>query len=927
MKSFYILFTFSFLLASFSLSGQMIKGKIINNTSEENLSGVDININGNHYTTNGDGSFEIDNQFQDESLNIEFNLYGFENIDLVVDNSVNKNHELGILFMRTNSTTINSENLYREEQLSQIGSADDDVSSLLAASWDPFGSQANYNFSITRFNPRGLDNSHSKIYLNNLPFNNLNDGRYFWSLWGGLNDVLRSRYSQHGLNTTDFSLGGFNGATDIDLRASSQRKGTRVTTSLSNRSYSYRTMITHNSGQTKSGWAYSLSASRRWGSGGYIEGTYYDAYSYFVSIDKKINESNSLNLVAFAAPSVRGRSSSTTQFVYDLVGDNFYNPNLGMQNGKLRNSREYRTHQPVIILRHDFKLGNKTSITTNLGTQFGKFGSTRLGWLEAGDPRPDYYGNLPYDNIANLSPSDLQRLTEEFQNNPSLQQIDFDNLIEINRNRDYSFPNSAGELQSENVSAYVIEEQRFENTRFSFQSNLNQQINSDVSLQAGITAQYDRNHNYKVLDDLLGGEYYLDVDGFALRDSADNRFIQNNIDLPNRLLKEGDVFGYDYYIHNRKVGLWSNINVKKPKIDYNIGFSIDRSSFWRSSEIANGKFPENSKGESEKASFTSGSVKAGATYKINGRNYVYANASYMTRAPFSRNGFLSSETRNDIIPGLINENIYGGEIGYIIRHPKFNVRATAFYNQSEDAIQSTLFYFDGFDSAQGQFVNQIQSGIDKIHYGFEFGIYYQLSSVLELGFASAVGEYYISSRPELSFNVVNSGANALDTESTTSYLKGFNVSGIPQIANSMSLSYRNPNYWSVSLTANYFDNNYIDVSPARRTIELPGVVEGLTDVRGYEGLNSVDFLSDLTDQEEFDSIFSMDLFARKSWRIKSYGIALMLGVNNVLDKTNIRSGGFEQLRFDNVNLDENRWAPRYFYAYGRTYSFNATFSF
>ena len=153
--------------------------------------------------------------------------------------------------------------------------------------------------------------------------------------------------------------------------------------------------------------AYTLSASRRWGNQGFIKGTYYDGYSWFLSVDKKINDRHSLNITGLAAPTVRGRATPSTQFVYDLVGDNFYNPNWGFQNGEVRNSREYRTNQPVVTLRHDFKLNELTSVTTAVGVQFGKFGATRIGWLDAADPRPDYYGNLPYENVANLSESDL----------------------------------------------------------------------------------------------------------------------------------------------------------------------------------------------------------------------------------------------------------------------------------------------------------------------------------------------------------------------------------------------------------------------------------------------------------------------------------------------------------------------------------------
>ena len=295
----------------------------------------------------------------------------------------------------------------------------------------------------------------------------------------------------------------------------------------------------------------------------YIEGTYYDAYSYFASVDKKINDNHSLNMVVFAAPTIRGRGSSSTSEMYEVLGDNFYNPNWGYQNGKIRNSREYRTHQPVAMLRHDWQLNDKTKITTSLGIQTGYFGSTRMDWLEAADPRPDYYRNLPYASKDN--PAAAEAIADELRNNILARQINFDELIAINQQRLYLVRDVNGNSENnfyENISAYVIEEQRFDNRKMAFQSHINHQFKDNLAFNAGIQYQYDRNHQYKLLADLLGGSYYLDIDDFALRDFPDDyNIIQNDVSQPNRLLQEGDKFGYDHYIHNHNANIWSTLNL------------------------------------------------------------------------------------------------------------------------------------------------------------------------------------------------------------------------------------------------------------------------------------------------------------------------------------------------------------------------------
>ena len=924
-------------------SAQYIKGKVLDEVNTNSIANQEIQINGKAFVTDQSGKFLVFNDFPEDELKLTISNDNFEEFTLSIENT-RQDLELGLIFLeakQSSDTRADVQNYAVNRDYVDNYDFDSEVSGLLSAAWDPFGSVAGYNFGVTRYAPRGMSQNHSSIYLNNVPFNNLDDGRYFFSLWGGLNDAFRSSYSEHGLNTTDYSMGAFGGVEDIDLRATNQRAGTRLSVDYSNRSYTYRTMLSHNSGVQDNGWSYAFTVSRRWGNGGFVEGTYYDGYAYYGSVDKKINDKHSLNFLAFASPTVRGRPGNSTQFVYDLVGngaensDNFYNPNWGFQNGKVRNSREYRTHQPVFMLRHDFNISDNTTLTTSAALVTGKFGSTRIGWLEAADPRPDYYGNLPYDNAELLSSSDLERLTEIYQNTSS-SQLNWDELYQINRERQYDVvDNNTGQTRQENISAYVLEEQRFDNRKMVFNTNLVHQLSSNMSLKSGVTFQYDRNHNFKVLDDLLGGAHYLDVDGFALRESQDNSFIQNDLSQPNRLLSEGDVFGYNYYKHIQNANAWSTFSVSLPKIDINVSGMIANTRYWREGLVENGKFPGEgeglkSLGNSEVASFLHGTAKLGLVYKINGRNYLYGNAAYMTRAPFSRNAFESADTRNNFVPILENEKILGGELGYILRHPKVNARITGFYTRTTDEIRSSKFFLDNLENTISAFGNLLTSGIETVNYGMELGIDYKLSSTWSVKLASALGEYYFDSNQQTTFTIDNSGIPANEGNFETAYTQGFNLSGIPQVANSLELRYDSPNYWFATLSVSHFDDIYIDANPIRRTTTTTDAILALTETKDYTGPSKEEVLTSIVQQEKFDPFFKVDFYARKSFRwdkARDYRLAVYVSVENLLNDTNNRIGGFEQLRFDYEGLDPNRWAPRYFYAYGTLYRVGATFSF
>ncbi len=58
-----------------------------------------------------------------------------------------------------------------------------------------------------------------------------------------------------------------------------------------------------------------------------------------------------------------------------------------------------------------------------------------------------------------------------------------------------------------------------------------------------------------MVDDLLGGEYWVDIDQFAERDFEDPVLAQSDLNNPNRIARVGDVFGYDYdaNINNRRI--------------------------------------------------------------------------------------------------------------------------------------------------------------------------------------------------------------------------------------------------------------------------------------------------------------------------------------------------------------------------------------
>ena len=437
-------------------------------------------------------------------------------------------------------------------------------------------------------------------------------------------------------------------------------------------------------------------------------------------------------------------------------------------------------------------------------------------------------------------------------------------------------------------------------------SVLNTQLGENFTLTTGLQHQSYLGERFKVVDDLLGGDFYLDIDRFAERDFANNSdAFQNDLRTPNRVLKEGDRFGYDYDVNIFQSRFWTQGRWDFRHLNFFLAGHVARTKYWRTGNMQNGRFPETSLGDSDKLIFNNWGAKAGLTYKVSGRHFLFANGVYQTRAPLFRNAFLSPRTRNEAVANLESERNLSVEAGYLLRTPFIKARAVAYYTQFMDQTTLRSFYHDELRA----FVNYIMTGVDKTHQGLELGMEAKLTPALSLVGVAALGKYTYTSRP--SATIAQDNNSELLAENRTVYAKNFFVGGTPQTALSGGLKYNSPKYWFANINVNFFDDIYIDFNPDRRT---EGAVSGLES--GTEGFDAV------IRQEKVPSAFTLDFFGGKSWKFGNTFLFLNIGVNNILDTQDFITGGFEQLRFDYENKDVNRFPSRYFYYFGRNYFIN-----
>jgi len=354
-------------------------------------------------------------------------------------------------------------------------------------------------------------------------------------------------------------------------------------------------------------------------------------------------------------------------------------------------------------------------------------------------------------------------------------------------------------------------------------------------------------------------------------------------------------------------GLFAQAEFTYSHVDFYFALMLSQTQFWRTGNMQNGKFPDDSYGDSDKHNFTDYGIKGGVTYKINGKNYVSANGVYMTRAPNFRNSFISPRTRNFVVDNLINEKILGGDINYVLRTSFIKARLSFYYTYFQDQTWARSFYHEDLNS----FVNYQMTGVDKISAGMELGIEANITSSIALVGVFGKGQHIYNSRP---IATVSRDNDAEILSNRKVYLKNYYVGGSPQTAGSIGVKYNSSNYWWLGINFNCFDDIYLEPNPDRRTEEA---VSQFTqdDVRVAEVLN----------QEKLESQYTLDLYGGKSFRIDDYYLSLNVSVSNLLNNKSFATGGYEQFRYDPTNID--KFAPKYFYLYGLTYFINLSFRF
>ena len=798
---------------------------------------------------------------------------------------------------------------FTEAQLGEDDNVTQNIT-IVGSNNNVYASQVGFRFSAARFKFRGYNSKYNDIYINGNPANDAERGEFNYSFIGGLNNQTRTMESSLPFEDNNYAMPSLGGSNNYNFRPSAMATGTRMSLTGANRNYTLRGMYTYNSGVTPSGWAYSASLTYRWANmeTANVEGTFYNALSYFFGVEKIINDKHSVSLVTWGNPTERAAQSASTDEMYWIANNNYYNPNWGYQNGKKRSARIVNSFTPSALLTWDFKINNDMKLVTSLLGKYSMYSSTRLNYNNATNPAPDYYSLMPsyYYNVweGKGSETDLanwQAAYNYLSASKANRQLNWDAMY---------YANKSASIQGADAMYY---QQAYHDNQLalSLSSTLTTRLSKNSQLNLGISLSTNKGMHYQTMEDLLGAKYFHNVNTYAIGEYDEKSAeVQYDLNNPNAEVKKGDRFGYDYNVFVNKADAWAGYSIDLSRAHIFVNGRVGGTSIQRDGKMRNGLAKDNSFGKGGTARFLDGGGKLGAHVSLGSGIAFMIGGGYEWKAPTARTAFIAPQINNDFAKGLKVERNLSAEAGLAYTGPWMKANVNGYYSRLNDVTEYSMAYSDIAHS----FTYISLTGINKEYYGVELGLNFKVTELFSIKALGTISEAkYINNA-----NVTYMMSNAEPDAKTGSLYhddicvnKGMREGGTPLAAASIDLSYR-WNFWYFDLIGNYFDKIYLYYSPITRYYnDFPDP--------DNDGVHD---LSTLPDQAKGKGGFMLDASISKSFRLKKGQLRVNLMVSNILNNTRICTGGMEQNRRDKDAQGETirtysfQNSPKKFYANG-----------
>jgi len=141
--------------------------------------------------------------------------------------------------------------------------------------------------------------------INGVPVNDMENGWVYWSNWDGVGDATSSIQVQRGLSAINLAVPSIGGTVNIITDPTQMTSGVRFKQEYGAGNFKKSTLI-GNTGLVDDKYALSFALVRKQGEG-IANGTWTDAYAYYLATSYNLNDKNRLEFYAVGAPQRHGQ--------------------------------------------------------------------------------------------------------------------------------------------------------------------------------------------------------------------------------------------------------------------------------------------------------------------------------------------------------------------------------------------------------------------------------------------------------------------------------------------------------------------------------------------------------------------------------------------------------------------------------------------
>ncbi|KGN82313.1 TonB-dependent receptor [Porphyromonadaceae bacterium COT-184 OH4590] len=744
MKKVFVLLLMFSLYSAFSVAQNTVKGFVYDAETDEPLIGVSVQIegtlNGTQTGLNGEYSLSVN-----ESQSLIFSYIGYET--KIVEASKAADVKMKSTSIELKDVTVTSQvaiqrktpvavsNITFETIDEKLGNAE--FPEVLKSTPGVYTTKSGGGYGDSKIHMRGFKSANIAVMINGVPVNDMEWGGVYWSNWAGLADVTRTMQTQRGLGASKVSAPSVGGSINIITKAHEAKKGGSVQYALGNDGYN-KILFNISSGMLDNGWAFTILGSRTWGNG-YIQGTSFNGWNYFLNISKIINDDHSLSFTVFGAPQSHYQRSSYDQLTiaeWQRVGGYMkgnspykFNPTYGFDsNGQRKSSSFNEYHKPQISLNWNWDMGNRRNLSTVVYASIGRGnGYSGRGGYNLPGVEPTYGNSNWYGTTNGL-------LNNTFRNPDGT--FAYDKIEEINS-------------QSATGSLMAMSKSKNHHNWVGLVSTYTTPLARNIDFYGGIDFRYYKGLHTNELIDLYGGEYFIDESSRRNVKAANNAAAAD----PNwkmQKLKVGDVVyrDYDGYVMQEGAFAQAEGSFLNRNLNVFVAGSLSNTSYWRYDRF----YYDAEHARSETLHFIGYTIKGGANYNINSNHNVFANVGYISRAPyFSGGAFLQSTTSNEVNPKAINENIFSAELGYGFRWKYFSATVNGYFTKWLNKTMARSLDYSYQENGTGTMISDRATinmeGVNARHMGIEVELKATPTRWLELTGMLSFGDWQWDSNP------------------------------------------------------------------------------------------------------------------------------------------------------------------------------------